>query len=112
MMSFVFVVGCILLSLVVIASCARLASDASDSVEAMKSVFAEAAQTSKGAADKGDGDKTVLVVKLNGVISEKDESSGWHVDPASSAAARAARRRGLSSSTSPVHQGSSSSAGV
>ena len=84
MMSFAFVVVCILASLAVFAGCMQVVNMASGS---MKALMAEAGQSSNLNMEREEGAKTVLMVKLSGMISEEDDSSGWYVDPASSQAA-------------------------
>lgn len=85
MMSFAFVVVCILASLAVFAGCMQAVNMASGSIKAL---MAEVGQSSKPSADAVvNGAQKVLMVKLSGMITEEDDSSGWVVDPASSQAA-------------------------
>lgn len=85
MMSFAFVVVCILASLAVFAGCMQVVNMASGSIKAL---MAEVGQSSKPSADAVvNGAQNVLMVKLSGMITEEDDSSGWVVDPASSQAA-------------------------
>lgn len=85
MMSFAFVVVCILASLAVFAGCMQAVNMASGSIKAL---MAEVGQSSELSADAVvNGAQNVLMVKLSGMITEEDDSSGWVVDPASSQAA-------------------------
>lgn len=85
MMSFAFVVVCILASLAVFAGCMQAVNMASGSIKAL---VAEVGQSSELSADAVvNGAQNVLMVKLSGMITEEDDSSGWVVDPASSQAA-------------------------
>ena len=85
MMSFAFVVVCILASLDVFAGCMQAVNMASGSIKAL---MAEVGQSSELSADAVvNGAQNVLMVKLSGMITEEDDSSGWVVDPASSQAA-------------------------
>lgn len=86
MMSFAFIVVSILVFLTVFAGCMMMVDKASGSV---KTMLAEARHAADGSGEgvAAEGAKTVLMVKLSGMITEEDDASSWYVDPASSQAA-------------------------
>lgn len=84
MMSFAFVVVCILATLTVFAGCMQIVNSASDSI---KTLVVQSEKSKGRSARMEEGTRTVLMVKLSGMISEEDDDSGWIVDPASSQAA-------------------------
>ena len=85
MMSFAFVVVCILASLAVFAGCMQAVNMASGSIKALMAAVGQSSELSADAVVNGA--QNVLMVKLSGMITEEDDSSGWVVDPASSQAA-------------------------
>lgn len=89
MMSFVFVIGCILFAIVVFKGCAQLVDSATTVTSGS---FKELMKEAKGEfavedEDLGEEAKTVLQIGLSGTISDEESTSSWYAEVNSSQAA-------------------------